>query len=91
MALSQNTGKTDQGGQAKQEKPPATSRPPTKPIPEGQECYLKGLESRFEVLEGVQHGPLGEYRLWEGPSLLATQYICSECSERLGYSMDKEA
>ncbi|KAI1169946.1 hypothetical protein F4777DRAFT_584414 [Nemania sp. FL0916] len=67
------------------------SQPPPAAESQKTECFMKGLEHIYEVLAGVRHGQPRPYRLWDGPSLLATQNICRECSMRLGYSKPGKA
>ncbi|KAI0427947.1 hypothetical protein F5Y09DRAFT_15205 [Xylaria sp. FL1042] len=56
-----------------------------------QECFLDGYEHQYELLIGVEHTVPRPRRMWDGPTALATQYICDECWRRLGHPVLEKA
>ncbi|KAI1274640.1 hypothetical protein F5Y07DRAFT_372365 [Xylaria sp. FL0933] len=89
MSASESTEKVARDGKQEEVKESAPSPPPTPPTP--QECFLDGYEHQYELLIGVQHTVPRPRRMWDGPTALATQYICDECWRRLGHPVEEKA
>ncbi|KAI0532117.1 hypothetical protein GGR58DRAFT_507782 [Xylaria digitata] len=84
MSSSSGTDKDTKDAQQEEGKISVSNPPPAAPAQ--KDCFLDGSEHLYELLIGVKHSVPHPRRMWDGPSALATQYICDECWQRLGHS-----